>query len=182
MQPAALFEKILEDVSSQEHFVFSKSDLRNIFPSSTDSNLNMILSRLVSKGVLIRVCKGIYVFGKASASNSTVLYRTASKLRSENMNYISLESVLSENSIISQQMASCLTVMTTGRSGAIECGKFGRIEFVHTAKDFAKISRNLFLDPKSRMLKANPIQAYRDMVSAKRTTLDLISEEKMGAL
>ena len=182
MQTIIKFEKILEEFSSSEHFAYSKSDLKNLIPSVTDSNLNMILSRCVAKGILLRVCKGIYVFGKAKSEKSSVLYRTASKLRAEYMNYISLETVLCENSIISQQMPSYLTIMTTGRSGTIACGQVGTIEFVHTAKDFVKISENLFIDPNAKMLKATPLQAYRDMVDAKRTTLDLIDESEKKEL
>ena len=101
----------------------------------------------------------------------------AAKLRSDCFNYISLETVLCETSYISQQMISYLTVMTSGRSGIIDCGKFGTIEFVHTAKKIERISKNLFLDTKSKMLKAKPVQAYKDMIDAKRTTIELISNE-----
>ena len=174
MQPIVKFAKILEDFSSHEHFVYSKADLRNLLPFITDSNKNMILSRCVSKHILTRVCKGVYVFAKAETEKSTVLYRTAAKLRAGCMSYISLETVLCEHSIISQQMPSYLTIMTTGRSGTIDCGQFGTIEFVHTAKDFSKIYDNLFIDSGAKMLKANPAQAYQDMIDAKRTTVDLI--------
>ena len=182
MRSVIQFEKILEEFSSSEHFVYSKADLRNLLPAISDSNLNMILSRCVSHVIFDRVCKGIYSFNKAKAEKSRVLYKTATKLRAGCMNYISLETVLCENSIISQQMPSYLTVMTTGRSGTINCGNFGTIEFVHTAKDFTKISENLFIDSKAKMLKANPIQAYTDIVDAKRTTLDLINKTEMKEL
>ena len=176
MQPVSQLGQILEEVSSDEHFIYSKSDLRNMIPSITDYNLNMILSRCISKKILIRVCKGIYFFCRKETNKSIVLYKTAAKLRCEYMNYISLETVLCEHSIISQQMPSFLTVMTSGRSGLIDCGQFGTIEFVHTAKDFSRISANLFIDTKAKMLKATPVQAYRDMVDTRRTTLALIDE------
>ncbi|WP_296323039.1 hypothetical protein [uncultured Treponema sp.] len=177
MQPIIQFEKTLRNLSSPEHFIYSKYDLRNIFPNITDSNLNMILSRACSKEILERVCKGVYIFDFANFGKPNVLYHVAAKLRSDCFNYISLETVLCETSYISQQMISYLTVMTSGRSGIIDCGKFGTIEFVHTAKKIERISKNLFLDTKSKMLKAKPVQAYKDMIDAKRTTIELISNE-----
>lgn len=172
-------ENTLEQVSTKKNFLYSKGDLKNLFPSVTDENLNMVLSRAVKKSILSRVCKGIYVYAKAEAEKSDVLYRTATKLRADCMNYISLESVLSEHSLISQQLLGWITVMTTGRSGIIQCGKFGTIEFVHTAKKIPDIAGNLFLDEQSKMLKANPAQAYKDMVDAKRTTLDLVDKAEL---
>ena len=134
----------------------------------------MILSRCVSKGVLKRICKGVYLFSKEEADSSIVIYKTASKLRDGFINYISLETVLCEESVISQQLPGWVTIMTTGRSGIINCGNFGTIEVVHTAKDISKINSNLYLDSKSKMLKANVEQAYKDMIFAKRKSVDLI--------
>ncbi len=174
MQSVLYLESILEQVSSKNHFLYSKSDLRNLFPGVTEGNFNMLLSRAVGRRSLERVCKGIYVYTKVPFIQSEVLCRTAAKLRSSFVSYISLETVLSENSLISQQMPGWVTIMTTGRSGIILCGRFGTVEFVHTAKSFGDIAQNLFLDKNSGMLKARPAQAYRDMVSSRRTTLGLV--------
>lgn len=45
MQSIGQFENFLEEFSSNEHFVYSKADLKNILPFIKDSNLNMILSK-----------------------------------------------------------------------------------------------------------------------------------------
>lgn len=180
MQPVAFLEKVLQEHSSPERFVYAKADLRNLFPGASDESLNMILSRSVRCGVLARVCKGIYLYEKGVGETSTVLYKVAAKLRGDCMNYISLETVLCEHSLISQQLLGWITVMTTGRSGIIGCGRYGTVEFVHTAKDFASIEENLFLDTGCGMLKANPAQAYRDMIDAKRAALDLVNVEEVS--
>lgn len=182
MQSVMYLADVLEQVSSENNFLYSKSDLKNLFSEVTDENLNMILSRAAQKKILERICKGIYVYKKVEFRKATMLYKVSAKLRSDCMNYISLETVLSEHSLISQQLPGWITVMTTGRSGIIKCKSYGSIEFIHTEKDIAKISQNLFIDGTSSMLKANPIQAYRDMLDARRTTLDLVNKEELEEL
>ena len=66
--------------------------------------------------------------------------------------------------------------MTNGRSGKINCGNFGIIEFVHTKKNISTLSEHLIYERKSKIWKADVSLAYKDMVNAKRP-LDLIDEE-----
>ena len=177
MQPITELETILEQISSPERFLYSRNDLKNLFPHFSDANLNMLLSRAVKRGRLARICKGIYIYTKVPYNSSSILYKTASKLRASWINYISLETVLTSHSIISQQLPNWITVMTTGRRGIITCSSYGTIEFIHTAKNIADIRNNLFLNERTGMLEANPRQAYQDMVDTKRPTLELVDME-----
>ena len=177
MQPITELENVLEQISSPERFLYSRNDLKNLFPHFSDSNLNMLLSRAVKRGKLARICKGIYLYTKVPYNSSVILYKTASKLRASWINYVSLETVLAAHSIISQQLPNWLTVMTTGRRGIITCGSYGTVEFIHTAKKITDIKNNLFLNERTGMLEAKPHQAYLDMVDAKRQALDLVDME-----
>ena len=86
---------------------------------------------------------------------------------------VSLESVLSESGAVSQQLLGWITVMTTGRSGKISCGRFGTVELIHTAKPAEKVMPLLRLDARTGMWWANEKLALQDMKVAKRNS-DLI--------
>jgi hypothetical protein len=66
--------------------------------------------------------------------------------------------------------------MTSGRSGVIDCGNHGQIEFVHTAKRPDDVSGELTYDPDRRLWRASVRQALRDMKATHRS-LELVDEE-----
>jgi len=167
MQPIQILKTNLEKLASPEHYMFSVSDFSALFPEKSISALLVLLGRAVKNGTLIRVCRGYYVYGKVSYPRELVLYHLAGRLRANVFCYLSLESVLSENGIISQIPLNCVTLMTTGRSGNINCGKFGRIEFTHTKKSPADIehlmSRHLLsFDFRYRLWRASTELALLD--------------------
>jgi hypothetical protein len=61
-----------------------------------------------------------------------ILYHSAAKLRAGEFNYLSLETVLSDAGAISQIPMNWITIISSGRSNIIDCGAFGKIEFIHT--------------------------------------------------
>ncbi|MBO4508123.1 MAG: hypothetical protein J5747_05745 [Spirochaetaceae bacterium] len=133
----------------------------------------MLISRAAKTGILEHVCKGIYIYPKINYDSSLVLFKVASKLRANNFNYVSLETVLTQEGMILQQLMGWITVMTTGRSGTIDCGQFGTVEMIHTAKPQNKIIQHLRLDTHTGMWWADSELALQDMKSAKRN-MDLI--------
>ncbi|MFV9927934.1 MAG: hypothetical protein AB8V45_05345 [Candidatus Midichloria sp.] len=74
----------------------------------------------------------LHSYEKAIPSNGLLLFHCTSYLRSNEFNYISLETALSDIVIISQLPINWISIMSSGRSNIISCGKFGTIEFVHT--------------------------------------------------
>ena len=174
MQSIRVLEDILWKNSNSESFLYSVDDLKVFFPETTDSALMKLLSRAASANLLERVCKGIYLYPRVSYQASKVLYLAASKLRADCFNYISLESVLCAHSVISQQMLSWLTVMTSGRSNIIRCGNYGTIEFIHTEKKGAGLNGHLSVDPWSRMLTADIYLAMEDEKDCRRKSMNLI--------
>jgi hypothetical protein len=179
MQSIHLLQTTLEENASAKSFLFSLQDFYSIFPDMTIDNLRMLFSRAAKKGLLERICKGIYLYPKVEYDSSIVLYKVASKLRSSCFNYISLETVLCEASVISQQLMGWITIITTGRSGIINCGRFGTIEFVHTQKKVEHISQELTLDTRYGILRASVKQALIDMKDAKRP-FDLVNMENQN--
>ncbi len=173
MQPIKILESILAQNANQENCLFQAEDFHAIFPHFTANNLHVLLSRAEKSGILERICNGIYLYPKSKYDPTLILFKTASKIRSNCLNYISLETALSAHGIISQQLMGWLTVMTTGRRGIINCGHFGSIEFIQTKKTQNIIMPHLHLDTVSGMLWADTELALQDMKATKRP-MDLV--------
>lgn len=62
-------------------FVFSKHDMRKLFPADKPKTLEEGLSRLVKTGLLIRACRGVYVNDFAQSKDSFVIEHIAKVLR-----------------------------------------------------------------------------------------------------
>jgi hypothetical protein len=84
-----------------------------------------------------------------------------------------MESVLSEVGILSQIPLRWITLMTGGRSGVIQCGDWGHIEFVHTKKNLERLGSMLVYNERYRLFQATAALALWDMRAAKRS-MDLI--------
>lgn len=165
--------KLLEDLTDAEHYLFDLNDLSAAFRGTSRPALKMLLSRAVADGLLEHPCRGVYLYPRAPYPRGLVLYHIAAKLRSDTIAYISLESALSDAGVISQIPIQWLTVLTGGRSATIECGRFGTIEFVHTARGFHQIGPRLTFDTRCRLWRASVSLALEDMKRCRRP-LDLV--------
>ncbi|MDR3019330.1 MAG: hypothetical protein LBU66_00320 [Treponema sp.] len=153
----------LEKLASSEHYLFSVSDFSALFPQKTSTALLVLLGRAVKNGFLEKICRGYYIYHKAAYPKDLVLFHLAARLRADYFCYLSLESVLSEDGIISQVPLGCITLMTTGRSGIINCGRFGRIEFTHTKKSPEDIGHLLSYDFRYGLWRASTQLAMQDL-------------------
>jgi hypothetical protein len=173
MQPIARLAGILETLAGPEHYLFSASDFYQVFPDMSPENLRVLLGRAVKAELLARLCRGIYLYPKSGYQKGFELYHAAARLRDGVFCYLSLESVLSEAGVISQIPLGWITLMTSGRSGIIDCGNWGHIEFIHTKKTPGQLVSFLAYDSRYRLFRASVPLALRDMRSAKRS-MDLI--------
>jgi len=162
MQTMQLLKNNLEELSDSEHYLFSVKDFSALFPKKSQAALLVLLGRAVKSGVLERVCRGFYVYPKVRYPKELLLYHLAGRLRADTFCYLSLESVLSENGLISQIPLGCITLMTGGRSGIINCGKYGWIEFTHTKKRPEDIRHLLIYDSRYKLWRANTQLALLD--------------------
>jgi len=128
----------------------------------------MLLGRACRAGILERVCRGFYIYPKAPFQKGLLLYHLAARLRVHTFCYLSLESILSEEGIISQIPLGCVTLMTSGRSGCIKCGRFGRIEFTHTKKSYLDIENKLTFDFRYKLWRASAQLALMDYKDVRR--------------
>jgi len=179
MQPIKTLTQVLRTLVGPENSVFASSDLAGAVPDC--SQLAVLLSRATKAGLLQRVCRGIYYYPDAGAPPGRLLYHAAARLRAGEFNYLSLESVLSEQGVISQVPFQWIGLMSSGRSHVVDCGEFGRIEFIHTAQRPGDLTDALHYDPQRRLWVASVAQAMRDMRMTRRN-LDLVDQEVLHEL
>ncbi len=125
------------------NYVFSVQDLRVLFWEDSDRGFQATLARLMEAEALKRAVRGIYWNPTSRNWDGTTLERIAGTMRRNHLCYISLESILSAHSIISQQTMDTITVMTTGKGGWYLIDGLGAIEFTHTKKNPGIIRDNL---------------------------------------
>jgi len=173
MQPARRLMQGLAAVATPERCLFTPSDMRAFVPEISNAAWRALLSRAVTPGGLVRMCRGLYLYEPAERRDGLILFRAAARLRAGEFNYISLETVLSDAGVISQVPVNRIFVMSSGRGAVISCGRRGAIEFVHTSRTPAAVAPHLSYDSRCGMLRADVPLAIRDMRAARRG-LDLI--------
>ena len=179
MQPMKQLEKVLESLADGEHYLFTSSDIEAALPGRR--GLAVLLCRAQKSGVLKRVCRGIYLYPRVDYPRGMVLFHAAARLRASGFNYISLETALSDSGVISQVPINWITLMSSGRSQVVDCGDFGRIEYVHTAQLPGELTEELTYDLERRLWRASARLALRDMRATRRTR-DLVNPEVVHEL
>jgi hypothetical protein len=148
-------------------------DLSSALPDNTRETMQALLGRMVQQGILERVCRGVYLYPDAYVNDGLLLYHIAARLRAGEFNYLSLESVLSDAGVISQIPVGWITLMSSGRNRIVHCGRFGRIEFIHTQRKAADLAERLTYDSQIRLWRASVELAIQDMKHTHRNR-DLI--------
>ena len=169
MNSIRILENTLRHLADKEHYIFSVSDFYPLFSNLSKAAITMLLSRAVKNKLLERACNGIYIYPQSDYEKGYELYHIAAKLRENEFCYLSFENILSENGIISQIPIGYISLMTTGRSGIINCGKYGTIEFIHTKKDVNKLQKQLTYNYKYKLWCAKVPLAYQDMKRTKKS-------------
>lgn len=179
MQPLKQLSETLRSLADRDHCVFAPSDLAAAVPGC--GQLAVLLSRATKAGLLRRVCRGIYFYPVADYPAGNLLFHAAARLRAGEFNYLSLETVLSDEGVISQLPMNWISLMTSGRSHVVDCGDYGNIEFVHTAQRPEDIGGELSYDSERHLWRASLRQALRDM-KATRRGMELVDEEVVREL
>jgi hypothetical protein len=181
MQPIKRMAQILDELSDRDHYLFSLSDLHSILPYHNLKAFRALLARLTKSGVLLRVCRNLYLYPRADYESGLVLYHAAARLRDNEFNYLSLESVLSDAGVISQIPMNWITIMSSGRSYIFDCGIYGHIEFIHTKKSIDSVVSQIVYDQRICLWRASVSLAFKDMVLTKRSC-DLVDQEAVSEL
>jgi hypothetical protein len=174
MQPLRILTNWLSENANENRYLFSLQDLRALFPELSEGTFKTLLSRSVQKNVLERACRNIYAYKSSLYAKGLILFHLAAYLRSNDFNYISLETVLSDAGIISQIPINSISIMSSGRSNTISCGRLGKVEFIHTNQKPQDIIDQLTYDSRCRLWRANNHLALKDMKRTHRNC-DLIN-------
>jgi len=176
-----VLQQRLHDVEQQTHSaLFSYKQARVMFADENENAMYTALCRHTKKGVIERVCKGVWINPLSRyANNDTRLEELTCLLRQDSFSYVSLESVLSQASVISQQMFGYLTVMTTGASKTIKT-PFGTLEMIHTKRPLTEVSSHK--TPQGRLLPwADVKTAYRDLKRVGRN-IDMVDASQLEVI
>jgi len=173
MQPVRRLMYNLVNLASADHYLFAPEDLRVLVPDLSDGAFKTLLSRAVQAGYLDRVCRGLYLYVQVMPHSGLLLFHAAARLRADGFNYLSLETVLSDAGVISQVPVNWISVMSSGRSTVLACGRWGTIEFVHTRQRPEELAGQLSYDSRCRLWRASVPQALRDMRATHRN-LELV--------
>ena len=173
MQPIRHLLGAISKLATPQVCLFTLADLKALLPDLSEIAFKTLLSRAVRDGHLSRVCRGLYLFDQAHPDKGLILYHAVSKLRPLALNYLSLESALSDAGVISQIPINRITVMSSGRSSTIDCGMWGSIEFVRTRQTPKELAGQLHYDSRCRLWRATVAQSLRDMRATHRNQ-DLI--------
>lgn len=176
MQPIKQLSDTLGRLADKDHFLFTLSDLSGLLPEQSPSALKAVVGRAEKNGLLQRVCRGIYLYPFKGYPAGLLLYRVAARLRAQEFNYLTLESVLSDAGVISQIPMNWITLMSSGRTHTIDCGHFGHIEFIHTRKTLAQVEPHLIYDRERGLWRATVSLALQDMKYTGRN-MDLVNWE-----
>lgn len=168
-----LLDNWMRDHLTSERSLFTAQDVRSLYPHLSDGAFKTLLSRHAMRGSVKRVCRGVYLDSRFEASGF-VLFHTAALLRANDFVYLSLETVLSEEGMMSQQPLGWITLVTSGRSSIIKCGAFGSIEFVHTKRSPSSVHPHLHYDNRYRLWRADAALALDDLKRCGRGSLDLV--------
>ncbi len=173
-QVSAIHKLSAHDVHGR--YVYTHADLTKLFHEDRPRARQASLDRLVSKGILTRATRGVYVYALSRHLADYTVERIACALRRGEFSYTSLESALSEYGIISQVLIHHITIMTTGRRGEYRT-PFGTIEFTHTKRALSEILDGI-QDMARPLPMATPAAAYRDLKRVGRNT-QLIQQDDL---
>lgn len=176
MKAKELIEK-LQEFNQSGMFVFTRVDFEKIFSNEGVDTIESSLARHVKAGYLVKASKGIYVNPNSERVRGPILEEIAQALRPTELNYVSLETVLSEHSVISQMPVDRITVMTTGAKGEYRT-PWGVVEFTHTKRGKEDLLERTFFERGMVMRRATKATAYKDLLRVGRN-LHLVDEEEL---
>lgn len=166
---------LLQAPATDRPCLYRANDFRALFPELSAGAYRAVLHRAQHKGILERVCQGIYQYAGKPDTSGYILFHAAALLRAQHFNYISLETALSDAGVISQIPMGWITLVSTGRTATVACGRFGTIEFLHTQQPLAALQDRVAYDAACHMFRANTDLARQDMARFNRhATADLI--------
>lgn len=161
--------------------VFTAGDLaQSVMPNDTPRSVERTLRAAVRDKLLVRVCRGLYVYEYAPRLGRSTREEIVVRLRPRAFNYISLESALSLWGVIDQEALGAITVMSTGRRQRFAT-PYGLIDITHTERRAADVMGQIVTpEPRKGWLPyAKPRLAARDLRRVGRN-VDLVEWDEIA--
>lgn len=147
------------------------------FHNESKESIKKALVRHEQSGLLERICKGIYANPRALSKTRVYnkLAYISNFIRDKGLSYLSLETVLSENNIISQS-PNRYTFISKGQSRVFYT-PYGIIEYTHTKRKTQNLHSNCYFDENREIWVAKTQQAIKDAFEFNRC-VDLLKERQ----
>lgn len=153
-------------------WAFRFSAIRMYFSDENDESIQISLNRHAKNGIIIRCARGVYANPRGKRPFFAREY-LASILRDKFTFYLSLESVLSENGLISQ-IPNRLCFVSKDRTRTFKT-PYGILEFVHSNRK-ENFLENCHYDENRAIWVASNDQAVKDLYQHRRS-VDLYEEQ-----
>lgn len=166
---------VLDRLDNEFETAFIKINQLALFFDEDKNHLKVSLNRQVKNGIIIRIARGLYYNPRAKNKPDNLLFNIACRLRDYRDFYLSLETVLSEEGVISQ-IPNRLTFISQSKS-AVFYTPLGIIEFTKGNVDNILFSKDIYFDEYRGVYCANAQRAIKDAFLHKRS-IDLIIEQR----
>ncbi|EAK5229415.1 hypothetical protein CA484_03050 [Campylobacter jejuni] len=160
----------------KDKWLFTLNHFAVCFHKESLQNLKISLSRLSKKGYIVHVSKGLYANPRTRCSKLFQEYEVANHLRNKGYSYLSLETLLSQEGLISQ-IPNRLTFVSLKFSHTYHT-PYGIIEYVQKKENPERFFDDCYYDENCQVWVANPKKAIDDIYRFNRS-VDLYEEQKM---
>lgn len=168
--------KLLEMLDSFDRlgmWAFKLQHIRMFFNHEDDRSLQVALNRHIKNNIIQKCSRGVYVNPRGTKP-LFCLENLAVTIRDSSTFYLSLESRLSEEGLISQ-IPNRLTFISQDRSQVFKT-PYGIIEFVHSSRDAQDFLKDCFFDTDRKIYVASQEKAIDDIYRHNRS-IDLYEEQ-----
>ena len=168
--------RVLDEWDKKGKWVFIMRDLYLLFSKESPQIVKDSLVRHTKSGLIERICKGVYANPRALSKERVydILGYVSNFIREKAFSYLSLETVLSENNVISQ-IPFRYTFVSRLASAEFHT-PYGTIEYTQTKRNPKGFFKNCYYDRQREIWVAKTKQAVADAYAFNRA-VDLIVEK-----
>jgi predicted transcriptional regulator of viral defense system len=153
--------------------VFEDQDFHLVFKDHTLAARHKLLSRLLKKGELQKVSRGLYVFGEIWRKKSVSKFTIANKLVAPS--YVSFESALSHHGLIPESVYATTSACFQRDNKSFRT-PFGVFSFQHIPTASFALEVESVETSAGHELIATPVKALFDLVYARRLCYESLSD------
>lgn len=161
MQPIKQLSRVLMSLADPGQALFSLTDLRAALPEHTVGAFQAVVTRAEKEMLLKRLCRGFYRYPRHQSGRwpAALPRRRPSARRGVQLHQPGVRPQRCGPDLANPMNR--VTLMSSGRSTTLSCGRYGTIDFVHTKKGPAELADQLVYDPRCHLWRASVALACR---------------------